>query len=151
MDRKDARDIYSVIQDSFDIKEVDIRTYSPLALAFMGDCVFDLIIRSIVVGEGNRQASKLHNKKSQIVKAATQAAMADAIEGGLLEDEADVYRRGKNAHTMSKAKNATDMDYHKATGFEALLGYLYLTHKQDRIMELVKEALSRTDGGRYEI
>ncbi len=138
-----VNDLYGTITELFDVKEVDIRTYSPLALAFMGDCVFDIIIRSMVVAEGNRQAVKLHNKKAGIVKASTQAALIDAITDILSDEEADVYKRGLNAHPASKAKNATDIDYHKATGLETLIGYLYMTHRQDRMLELVREGLVR--------
>ncbi len=137
-------DLYAGITEYFGVKEVDIRTYSPLALAFMGDCVFDMVIRSLVVGEGNRQAAKLHDKKALIVKASSQAAMADALEDFLSDEELQIYKRGRNAHTGSKAKNATDIDYHKATGLESLLGYLYIAHRQERIFEIMKEGLERT-------
>ncbi len=137
-------DIFAAIQSSLDIKEVDIRTYSPLTLAFIGDCVYDLVIRSMLVGEGNMQVNKLHKQKADIVKAPAQAEFVEAIMDELTEDELSVYMRGRNAHTATKAKNASFTDYHKATGFEAMLGYLYLTHEQDRILQLIKLGLERT-------
>lgn len=129
------------IKEQFALKNVDIKTYSPLTLAFMGDCVFDLYIRSILVGNGNRGVNGLHKDKSNLVKAQTQAQMAEFMQDILLEDEKEIYRRGRNAKTASSAKNADISDYHKATGFEALLGYLYLQGKDERLLELVSYAL----------
>jgi len=137
-------DFYDKIREEFNIGEVDIRTYSPLTLAFIGDCVFDLVIRSLVVGAGNMQVNKLHKKKADIVKAPAQANLAEAILDELSEEELTIYRRGCNAHTANKAKNASFADYHKATGLEALIGYLYLEHEQDRILKLVRSGLTKT-------
>ena len=120
---------------------MDIRTYSPLALAYIGDGVFDLIIRTIVVGRGNTRANKLHCRTSHIVKAHTQAMLAEKLLPYLTEEENSVYRRGRNAHSPTMAKNATVADYRKATGLEALVGYLYLTEQFERILFLVKEGL----------
>ena len=143
-DKNNDRDLYSLITEAFELREQDLRTYSPLALAFLGDCVYDMVIRSIVVARGNSAPGKLHRKKADIVKASAQADMIDALEDELNEDELEVYKRGRNAHTNSKAKNATDRDYHKATGFEAMLGYLYLKHETGRILELIKSGLNKT-------
>lgn len=129
------------IRERFDLREVDIKTYSPLTLAFMGDCVFDLYIRSILVANGNRGVNGLHKDKSNLVKAQAQAAMAEALQDMLAEDEKEIYRRGRNAKTSSSAKNADMSDYHKATGFEALLGYLYLQGKEERLMEVISAAV----------
>ncbi len=133
------------IKKEFEVEEVDIKTYSPLTLAFIGDCVFDLVIRTIVVGRANRQPEKLHKLKAGIVKAGTQAKMAQALMDDLTEEEAGYYRRGRNAHSYSSAKNASVGDYRKATGFEALLGFLYLTNQNDRILELTKLGLEKVD------
>ena len=131
----------SYIKEQFDIKEVDIRTYSPLTLAYIGDGIYDLVIRSIVVGRGNTRASQLHNTTSKVVKAHTQAMMIEALSHMLTEVEMDVYRRGRNAKSPTMAKNATMADYRKATGFEALMGYLYLNDELERIVELTKKGL----------
>lgn len=133
--------IDAYIREQFDIKEVDIRTYSPLTLAYIGDGIFDLVIRSIVVGRGNTRANELHHRTSHIVKAHTQAEMAEKLLPFLTETENDIYRRGRNAKSPTMAKNATMSDYRKATGFEALMGYLYLTDQFERIVFLVKEGL----------
>ena len=135
--------IDSYIKEQFQIGEVDVRTYSPLALAYIGDGIFDLVIRTVIVGKGNTKASQLHYQTSHIVKAQSQALMIQALEGDLTEEEADVYRRGRNAKSPTMAKNATMSDYRKATGFEALMGYLYLTDRFERVVELTKLGLAR--------
>lgn len=137
--------IDSYIKEQFDIKNVDIRTYSPLALAYIGDGIFDLVIRSLVVGKGNTKASQLHYQTSYIVKAETQAKIIEALEADLTEEEADVYRRGRNAKSPTMAKNASMADYRKATGFEALMGYLYLKDEFPRVVELTKLGLERAN------
>ncbi len=133
------------IKKEFNVGEVDIRTYSPLTLTFIGDCVFDMVIRSILVGRGNRQPEKLHKRKSAVVKAQTQSAMILAIMEELTEEEQGYFKRGRNAHSYSSAKNASLGDYRRATGFEALLGYLYLTEQTDRILELTRLGLGKLD------
>ena len=132
--------INSYIKEQFSIGEVDIKTYSPLTLAYIGDGIFDLVIRTIVVGKGNTKANQLHQHTSHIVKAASQAKMIDALEDDLTEEEADIYRRGRNAKSPTMAKNASMVDYRKATGFEALLGALHHSGNHDRIHELLDEA-----------
>lgn len=139
--------IDSYIKQQFGIKDVDIRTYSPLSLAYIGDGVFDLVVRSVIVAKGNTKASQLHLKTSQIVKAATQAKIIDVLEPYLTNQEADIYRRGRNAKSPTMAKNATMVDYRKATGFEALVGYLYLTDCFDRIVALTKIASNELELG----
>lgn len=133
--------ILEQIKKSFGCKEVNVKTYSPLALAFLGDCVYDLIIRTIVVEQGNRSPRDLHKRTSSYVKASTQAYMIEALQEQLEEEEKAVYKRGRNAKSYTTAKNASVVDYRKATGFEALIGYLYLQNRMDRILELVKTAL----------
>ena len=133
----------SYIKEQFDSKEVDIRTYSPLTLAYIGDGIFDLVIRSIIVGKGNTKASQLHYQTSHIVKAETQAKLIEALEEELTEEEADVYRRGRNAKSPTMAKNASMADYRKATGFEALMGYLYLKDDIPRVVALTKLGLEK--------
>ena len=130
--------IDSYIKGQFGIKDVDIRTYSPLTLAYIGDGIFDIVIRSVVVGKGNTKASQLHKHTSSIVKAHTQAVMIEALEPHLTKEEADIYRRGRNAKSPTMAKNATMADYRKATGLEALMGYLYLSDDFERVVELTK-------------
>ena len=137
--------IDSYIKEQFGIENVDIRTYSPLTLAYIGDGIFDLVIRSLIVGKGNTKASQLHYQTSHIVKAETQAKIIEALEGDLTEEEADIYRRGRNAKSQTTAKNASKIDYRKATGFEALMGYLYLKDEFQRVVELTKLGLERAN------
>ncbi|MGN0246223.1 MAG: Mini-ribonuclease 3 [Lachnospiraceae bacterium] len=129
------------IKKTFDCDNVDVRTYSPLTLAFMGDCVFEIVIRSIVVERGNRQAGSLHKAKTAVVNAKVQARMIEALMEELTEEERAVYKRGRNAKPHTVAKNASVNDYRKATGLEALFGYLYLNGQEDRILELTKQGL----------
>lgn len=135
--------IDSYIKEQFQIPSVDVKTYSPLTLAYIGDGVFDLIIRSVIVGKGNTKASQLHQRTSQIVKAHSQAEIAEALTELMTEEEQDVYRRGRNAKSPTMAKNATMADYRKATGFEALIGYLYVTDQFERAVELTRLGLEK--------
>lgn len=116
----------------------DIRSYSPLTLAYIGDAVYDLLIRTEVVSNGNCQVNKYHRQVSQIVKAEAQAELMHKLLDELTEEERDIYHRGRNANSYTKAKNASMGDYHRATGFEALIGYLYLTEQYARITELIQ-------------
>lgn len=143
---EESLSLLSKLKKEFDCKEVDIKTYSPLTLAFVGDCVFDLVIRTILVSKGNRTTEVLHKHKAKIVKAGTQAIMAEKLTDFFTEEELDVYRRGRNAKSYSKAKNASVGDYRKATGFEALLGYLYLEDREDRVIEIIRKGLELLDG-----
>ncbi len=131
------------IKQEFECKDVDLRTYSPLTLAFLGDCVYDIIIRTVIVERGNRAPQGLHKQKSYLVNAKMQKELIESITDILTEEEADIYRRGRNAKSYSSAKNASISDYRKATGFEALLGYLYLDDRMERIFYLIKEGLNR--------
>lgn len=131
------------IKQEFNCGEIDLRTYSPLTLAFLGDCVYDMIIRTVIVERGNRAANGLHKRKSYLVNAKAQKELIESIQELLLPEEEDIYRRGRNAKSYTTAKNASVGDYRKATGFEALLGYLYLKDEVDRILYLVKEGLKR--------
>lgn len=120
-----------------DVKLSDVQMYNPTILAYVGDSVYELFVRTLLVSKGSVQVSKLHKKAILFVKAKAQAEMADKLEEYLTEEEKDVVRRGRNAKTTSMPKNAELADYKHATGFEALLGYLYLNNRMDRLMELL--------------
>ncbi|MBQ7038693.1 MAG: ribonuclease III [Clostridia bacterium] len=111
--------------------DVDLHGVSPLNLAFVGDGVYDLMVRERLVSLANRPNKELHQLAVQQVRAEAQAAALDRLLPTLSEEEAAVYRRGRNAHT-SRSGGA----YHKATGLEALFGYLYLSGRVDRVREL---------------
>ena len=140
-----AAHLNKYLNEKFGIEGKDIRTYSPLTLAYIGDAIFDVVIRSILVNKGNTAVNKLHKRASDIVKAGTQSAFIKALMEDLTEEEADIYRRGRNSKPHTKAKNATTMDYLDATGFEAVVGYLYLTDNMDRICELVELGIERLE------
>ena len=130
------------IIDYFDGKEVDIKTYSPLTFAYIGDDVFDLVIRTIVVNKGNTSPNKLHSTTVRYVSAAAQAKMYDAILPLLDEKEADIARRGRNSKPHTKAKNASSTDYMKATALESVIGYLYLNNDMERIYYIIKSGIN---------
>lgn len=130
------------IKTAFDCQEQDVRAYSPLTLAYIGDGIYELVIRSVVVERANRSANDLHKKTVRYVKAETQAAIIQALLEELTADEEAVYKRGRNAKSYTTAKNASTGDYRKATGFEALIGYLYLTGQTDRLLNLVKKGIA---------
>ena len=145
---KMEKGIDAYIKEQFHLPPVDIRTYSPLTLAYIGDGIYDLIIRSIIVGKGNTKASRLHQETSKLVRAQAQSEMIDLLLPYLSEEETDIYRRGRNAKSPTMAKNATMTDYRKATGFEALMGYLYLKDEFERMVELIKIALGEEEEGK---
>ncbi len=137
--------ILEQIKISFDCGGQDIRGYSPLALAYMGDAIYDLVIRTVVVERANRSANNLHKQVIRYVNARTQAQMITALMEELDEEEEAVFRRGRNAKPHSTAKNATAGEYRKATGFEALMGYLYLCDRTERLLYLVKRGIELID------
>lgn len=125
------------------LKDVDIRTYSPLVLAYIGDAVYELLIRTRVISRGSMQVSKMHKKSASLVKAETQANLIKILSEELTEEELAVYKRGRNAKSVTTAKHATMIDYRMATGFEALVGYLYLTDQTERLLALVHDGLEK--------
>jgi ribonuclease-3 family protein len=111
-------------------------------LAYIGDCVYDLVIKTYLLDKkGNMPVNKLNRMASNLVKAQTQSELIGIIEDKLNDDELAVYKRGRNAKSYTSAKNASIGDYRRATGFEALVGYLYLDRQYARMVELVREAL----------
>lgn len=128
----------SYMQEIFHMKEVDIREYSPLTLAYIGDSIYDLIIKSLNINKGNKPVQKLHKETSLLVQASAQSKMMRVIQENLTEEELAIYKRGRNAKSVSPAKNQSVTDYRRATGFEALLGYLYLKKEWKRMCDLVK-------------
>ena len=124
--------------------DLDLRTVSPLSLAFLGDAVYSLIIRTSVLEKGNRQAQKLHNETTRLVRAQKQAAIGRVIYDLLTPEEKKIYRRGRNSHPMHHAKGASLEEYLQATALEALCGYLYLQGRTQRLMDLLRTGLQMT-------
>ncbi len=112
--------------------------YSPLVLAYVGDAIFELYIRTLLVGKGNAPVHKLHRQSISFVKAKSQSDTIHRMLEGLSAEEQDVVRRGRNAKSGTIPKNADVTDYKYATGFETLLGYLYLKEDYPRLLELLK-------------
>ena len=131
--------------DTLQLKEVDITSYSPLALAYIGDAVYELIIRTKVMNHGSTQVNNMHKKSARLVNAKAQAdIIRSLIEGEeLTPEEIAVYKRGRNAKSATTAKHATVADYRTATGFEALCGYLYLKGSLERLIWVVSRGLKR--------
>lgn len=129
------------IRAFFPGKQQDIRAYSPLTLAYVGDAVYELVIRTVLVDRANRPANALHRASIKYVSAGAQARIMEALQDRLTEEEAAVYRRGRNSKPHTTAKNASIAEYMKATGFEAVLGYLYLTGRTERMLELVRDGI----------
>ena len=136
-------DSLGCFKEALRLKEADPASYSPLVLAYLGDAVYELAIRTLVVNEGNRQVNKMHKESASLVKAGTQMEFLLAIEDELTEEEKSVYRRGRNAKSVTMAKHATMKEYRMATGFEALIGYLYLQGRLERLAELLGLGLDR--------
>lgn len=130
-------DFHEYLDEKMRLSNVDLREYSPLVLAYIGDAVYDLIVRTVLVERSNCAVQKLHKRASAIVKAEAQAQLADTIMPLLSEEEVQIYKRGRNAKSYTRAKNASMIDYRKATGLEALVGYLYLKKDMARIIDLV--------------
>lgn len=131
----------SCMKEIFQMGEVDVNAYSPLTLAYIGDCIYDLIIKSLVISEGNKPVQVLHKETSGLVQASAQSKMMRTLQEHLTEEEHAIYKRGRNAKSVSPAKNQSVTDYRRATGFEALMGYLYLKKEWKRMLELVKMGL----------
>ena len=138
----------SYMRELFQMEEVDVQTYSPLTLAYIGDSIYDLIIKSLMVSHGNKQVNKLHKDTSNLVQASTQSLMMRTMQEHLTEEEHAVYKRGRNAKSVSPAKNQSITDYRRATGFEALLGYLYLKKDWERLLDLVKIGLDSLESNK---
>ncbi|MCR5293806.1 MAG: ribonuclease III [Lachnospiraceae bacterium] len=117
---------------------------SPLALAFLGDAVFELCIRTLTVQTHDASPNDLNKMKNRMARAEFQSEAVERILPILSETEADIYRRGRNAKSKTMAKHASMSDYRRATGFEALLGYLYLSGKKERILEIISRGV-KTD------
>lgn len=129
-------------EELFDVKDALPKSYSPLVLAYIGDAIYDLIIRTYIVRQGNMPVNKINRKVRNFVKASGQKDLYFKIEQALTEEEISIFKRGRNAKSQTKAKNASVSDYRIATGVEALFGYLYLQKDLNRILELVAKGVN---------
>lgn len=131
-------EILDYLLKPFNIERKEAKEFSPLVLAYIGDAVYELMIRSILVSRGNRPVNKLNKDATSLVKAGAQSEIVKLISDKLSEEEYTVFKRGRNSSPHTMAKNASMSDYKYATGFEALIGFLYLDNRCDRALELVK-------------
>lgn len=137
--------LYREICERFSLKEQDAKQYSPLTLAYIGDGVYELIVRTILVERGNAPVNVLHKHASRLVKAEAQKEAYHRIKELLTEEELSVFKRGRNAKSYTSAKNATIGDYRVATGFEALFGYWYLTGQTERMLRIAKAGMAEEE------
>lgn len=136
-------DFLSLTMENFGLKEMSPKEVSPLMLAYLGDAVYEIIMRTIVVSQGNRSMNAANHDNIKYVNAGFQARMAEILSEDFTEEELTQYRRGKNAKSATSAKNASLADYHKATGFEAVIGFLFLKGENDRIVQLCKTGIEK--------
>lgn len=132
-----------LILEELHLPEPDLKNYSPLTLAYLGDCVYEVAVRTMVVYQGNTAVNKLHRESSRLVKASAQSSLIRSIKEELTEEEMAVYKRGRNAYSPTRAKNASMSDYRRATGFECLVGYLYMKKEYERLVFLIKIGIER--------
>ena len=135
----------SIKAERMNLAETEPAMYSPLVLAYLGDAVYELMIRSKVVRQGNTQVNKMHKKSASLVKAQTQASMIRLLEPDLTKEELAIFKRGRNAKSVTMAKHATMAEYRMATGMDALVGYLYLSEQFERLSELISLGLKKIE------
>lgn len=131
-------DVFREIGKELQIRREDLKMYPPLVLAYVGDAVFELYIRTLLVSKGNAPVHKLHKQSISYVKAKSQSDTIHRMLEDLSAEEQDVVRRGRNAKSGTIPKNADVTEYKYATGFESLIGYLYLKEDYPRLLELLK-------------
>ncbi len=136
--RKLLQELHQLMIDSGKLSISDVQMLNPLVLAYVGDSVYDTFVRTLLVSGGYGHVSKLHKMSIEFVKAKAQANILGKINELLTPDEQDVVRRGRNTKSGTIPKNADISDYRYATGFEALIGYLYLTGQIDRLMQIIR-------------
>ncbi|MCQ2519134.1 MAG: ribonuclease III [Lachnospiraceae bacterium] len=135
--------ILDIVNEKFELDNKKPEEITPLMLAYIGDAVYEVVSRTIVMSGGNRPINQVHRDNTKIVNATTQARMAEVLMDVFDEAEASQYRRGKNAKSQTSAKNSSLADYRKATGLEAVIGYLYLKGNNDRLIELINTGFEK--------
>ena len=133
------------LKQKFDLENLDPDRLSPLMLAYVGDAIYEAVVRTILMKTGGMSTKNVNKKAISLVSAKAQSAMIEVLEPELTEKEATVLKRGRNAHSATMAKNASVADYRRATGFEALMGYLYLNGDFKRMVDLIYIAMNPAD------
>ncbi|MEN6314186.1 MAG: ribonuclease III domain-containing protein [Clostridiaceae bacterium] len=138
-------EIYKTVGENSPVSRGDLNAYSPLVLAYVGDAVHELYIRTLLLSQGNAPVHKLHKRSIAYVKAKAQSDTIHRMMEMLTQEEQDVVRRGRNAKSGTIPKNADVTDYKYATGFETLLGYLYIKGDYGRLLELLKSSTEQAE------
>lgn len=137
-------EFFSALQGEVTLSDIEILQLSPLVLAYIGDSVFDVYIRTLLIKkEGNVSVHKLHKQSVEYVKAKAQSDIIHRITDSLSQDELDIVKRGRNAKSGTIPKNADPIEYKYATGFEALIGYLYLKKDFKRLTDILNLSANR--------
>lgn len=136
-----TENLTACIWSNLSLGHIEQGQLSPLVLAYIGDGIYDLVIRTYLLNRGNMPVNRINKHACMLVKAETQSKLIGILEPELTEQEMSVYKRGRNAKSYTSAKNASIGDYRRATGFEALMGYLYLSGKYDRMTSLISDGL----------
>ena len=129
--------------DILPIGELDANTVSNLSLAFLGDSVYELVIRNLALLKLNGKAGDLNHITKEYSNAKTQAQIIELLQDDLTEEEMHIFKRGRNAKSVSAPKSCSISEYRRATGLESLLGHLYLDGRLDRVVELVKTGIEK--------
>ena len=124
----------------------EAKEYSPTALAFYGDCAWESLVRRALLEKGNAPSGKLHSSSVEMVRASFQSSAVDLIEKSFTEEEADIFKRGRNVSGITVPKSSNPRDYHRATGLEALFGYLFLIGEYERANELFEVVWNEKQG-----
>ena len=138
----------NVLNDAADyvtLSEIDIKMLNPLVWAYIGDSVYEMFVRSYVISDSKKTSFDLHKRSIKYVKASAQSAHLEIIAPHLSEEESDIVRRGRNSKAAHLPKNANVIDYRRATAFEALIGYLYLLKRHERLAEIIALVLKQQD------
>ena len=134
-------DFLSSLAGEFNLEANNVHLYSPLVLAYIGDAVYEVFVRTLLVSRGSAPVHKLHKQSISYVKAKSQAGILHSLMEGLTQEEQEIVRRGRNAKSGTIPKNADVTEYKHATAFEALIGYLYLRKDFNRLMQILKQAV----------
>lgn len=127
---------------------LDIKQLNPLVLAYIGDAIYEVMVRTYLIDKNrNISAHKLHIKAINFVKASSQCNFVKFLMGNLTEEEVSIFKRGRNSKSNTVPKNADVVEYRMATGFEAVLGYLYLNKQEDRLNYIMKRIIEYTEEG----
>lgn len=138
-------DFFKSLNINAGISQGDLNSYSPLVFAYMGDAVYEIFIRTLLVSHGNAPVNKLHRQSIGFVKAKAQSDTIHMLMENLSTEEQDIVRRGRNAKSGTIPKNADVTEYKYATGFESLLGYLYMKGDYSRLLELLNKSVAREE------